>query len=121
MQWLKQKIYFKSVSATLLITIIILVVAKLTVCGVLLSNILFTSGLLLICISIIDVLLRAHLLAGWFRHKKKGETDEEYRKNKIKVNEVGSLKNMPVQSSKFGRSCLAAGSILILGAILITI
>lgn len=121
MQWVKRKIYLKALITLSLIAAIFLLVARLGYYGILISNIAFVIGLFLICVSIVDVLLKAHLLAGWFRHKKKGETDEEYQKNKIKVREVGRLKNAPIQSSKLGRSCLAAGSIFILCAILVTL
>ncbi|GAJ27365.1 hypothetical protein JCM15457_2352 [Liquorilactobacillus sucicola DSM 21376 = JCM 15457] len=120
MQRLKQKIYLKTVSVTLLLAVVFSVAAKFVLDTLLISNILFASGLLLVCVSIADLLLKAHLFAGWFQHKKKGETDEEYRENKIKVEEVGSLKNGPIRSSKFGRSCLAIGSCLILFSIWVT-
>lgn len=121
MQWFRRKIYLKTLAAVLLLAIVCVIVARLGYKQVLVSNILFMVGLFGVCISIVDILLKAHLLAGWFRHRKKGETDEEYQKNKINVRKVGSLKNAPIRSSKFGSSCLAAGCIFIFCAVLATL
>ncbi|MFT8631723.1 MAG: DUF3899 domain-containing protein [Liquorilactobacillus ghanensis] len=120
MNKLKKNYYVKTTAVLQLIGVIAAIGGWLIQQPLLFSNILFLIGLFLICISIIDVLLGAHLLAGWFRHKKKGETDEEYRKNKLNLKKVAELKNKPIQIHRIGISGLILGVTYIVLAIIIT-
>ena len=40
----------------------------------------------------VDILLHAHLMAGWFQKQRKGESDEDFKKRKIDVRKVASEK-----------------------------
>ncbi|KRN27129.1 DUF3899 domain-containing protein [Liquorilactobacillus mali] len=117
----KQKYYFKSVTAIQLVGIILMGTAALGIDKIMISNILFMVGLAAICVMIVDILLGAHLLAGWFKHKKKGETDDEYQQAKINVREVGSIKNQPIHFSKVGKSASIIGVTYIVLSIIITL
>lgn len=121
MERIKQKYYFKSVTAIQIAGIMLVIANIIGIDRVLISNILFLVGLVAICLMIIDILLGAHLLAGWFKHKKKGETDDEYQQAKINVREVGSIKNQPIRFSKFGKSALIIGVTYIVLSIIITV
>ncbi|WP_057828161.1 DUF3899 domain-containing protein [Liquorilactobacillus cacaonum] len=121
MNQFKKKYYFKSVSVIQILGLLIAIMALIGIDKVLVSNILFMIGLGTICLAVVDILLGAHLLAGWFRHKKKGETDDEYEQSKIKIREVGRMKNQPVRFSRFGRSMLIIGASYIILAIVITL
>lgn len=118
---LKTIYYVKVTTLLQLLGIVAAIGACLVQQRTLVSNFLFLSGLVLICISVIDILLGAHLMAGWFRHKKKGETDVEYRKNKLDLKKVAELKNKPVQIHRIGSSGLILGLTYIILAIIITL
>lgn len=81
---------------------------------------LFMVGLLGICCTVVDILLGAHLLAGWFRWRRKGETDAEYQAAKIDPHQVGRLKDKPLRFSRLGKSCLSVGLGYIVFSILLT-
>lgn len=58
---------------------------------------LFMLGLFCLCIMMVDILLHAHLMAGWFQRQRKGESDEDFKKRKIDVHKVASeKKNEPI-------------------------
>ncbi|MFT8446447.1 MAG: DUF3899 domain-containing protein [Liquorilactobacillus nagelii] len=118
---LKTIYYVKVTTLLQLLGIVAAIGACLVQQRTLVSNFLFLSGLVLICISVIDILLGAHLMAGWFRHKKKGEKDAEYRKNKLDLKKVAELKNKPVQIHRIGSSGLILGLTYIILAIIITL
>ncbi|MFT8949046.1 MAG: DUF3899 domain-containing protein [Liquorilactobacillus hordei] len=120
MERFKGKYYFKSTLTIQIIGLLLAIVVFIGVDKILISNILFMAGLAAICLTIIDVLLGAHLLAGWFKHKKKGETDDEYQQAKINIREVGRVKNQPIRASKFGKSTLIIGITYIILSIIIT-
>ena len=49
----------------------------------------------------VDILLHAHLMAGWFQKQRKGESDEDFKKRKIDVRKVASeKKNEPMHSDR---------------------
>lgn len=118
---LKAKLVIKIIGPIYAIAIVISLVARLIAKQNQVSDLLFMSGLILICVAIVDILLHANLLAGWFRKQKKGETDEEYQKRKIDIYKVGSLKNKPIHFEKFTCNTLILGLGFIALAILITL
>jgi len=86
------------------------------------SNFLFMLGLFCLCIMMVDILLHAHLMAGWFQRQRKGESDEDFKKRKIDVRKVASeKKNEPIHFKKLSFNCTLIGVILILIAITMTI
>lgn len=85
------------------------------------SNWFFMLGLGLICLSIADILVHASLMSGWFQHKHKGETDEEYQTRKINVHQVAERKNRPLHYDRFSVNGSLIGGWLILWAVLLTI
>lgn len=48
----------------------------------------------------VDILLHAHLMAGWFQKQRKGESDEDFKKRKIDVRKVASEKRTNPSTSK---------------------
>lgn len=87
----------------------------------LLSDIFFMGGLTLVCLAIINILLYASLMSGWFKSQRKGERDEDYQKRKIDVHTVASKKNRPIHFDKFAANTLFLGILAIILAILLTV
>lgn len=106
--------------STIGITIIIAIIGYLLKQTILISDVFFMTGLLLLCLSIADILLHASLMSGWFQHKHKGETDEEYQARKIDVHEVADKKNQPIHFDRFSVNSLMISLWLIVCAVLIT-
>ncbi|KRM87320.1 DUF3899 domain-containing protein [Liquorilactobacillus vini] len=121
MKRLNKRYFFKLTSLAQLVGLLAAVISYLVKWSLYLSNLLFLLGLALICTTVVDVLLGAHLMAGWFQRRKKGETDQEYQQRKIDIKKVGELKNRPVTIHRFGTSCLIVGLTYIALAIIITL
>lgn len=86
------------------------------------SNALFMLGLLSLCIMMVDILLHAHLMAGWFQKQRKGESDEDFKKRKIDVRRVASeKKNEPIHFKKLSFNCTVIGVALIFISVVMTI
>ena len=116
MQFVKENIWLKGD------LVIAGIVGRLTSNHILVSDILFMSGLALLCLMMFDILLHANLLAGWFQRQRKGESDEEFAKRKIDIKRVASeKKNAPIHFKKFSFNCLLLGSFMIILAVVITL
>lgn len=86
------------------------------------SNALFMLGLLSLCIMMVDILLHAHLMAGWFQKQRKGESNEDFKKRKIDVRRVASeKKNEPIHFKKLSFNCTVIGVALIFISVVMTI
>ncbi|GAK47372.1 hypothetical protein LOSG293_050420 [Secundilactobacillus oryzae JCM 18671] len=83
------------------------------------ANVWFMIGLLFLIGAAFFILEKAHLFAGWFHFRKKGE--EDLKKEKIKVESVGSLKNGPIVVNRYARFCLIVGVTLIVVSIFLTL
>ena len=121
MKRLNKRYFFKLTSLAQLVGLLAAVISYLVKWSLYLSNLLFLLGLALICTTVVDVLLGAYLMTGWFQRRKKGETDQEYQQRKIDIKKVGELKNRPVTIHRFGTSCLIVGLTYIALAIIITL
>lgn len=121
MRNLQTKLWLKLDGAVLLMALATALCGRWLGVAVQVSNVMFLVGLLLICLMIINILLHASLLAGWFKKKQAGESDEEYQARKIDVKSVASKKNKPIHFQSFAANCLVIGLGLIILAIVITI
>ncbi|WGN90568.1 DUF3899 domain-containing protein [Ligilactobacillus faecis] len=118
----KERLWLKGDLLILGLALISGIFARLSGFHVLVSDVLFMSGLVLLCIMMVDILLHAGLMAGWFQKQRKGESDEEFAKRKIDIKRVASeKKNAPIHFEKLGVNCLVLGCGLIVIAILITV
>ena len=116
MRNLQTKLWLKLDGAVLLLALATALCGRWLGVAVQVSNVMFLVGLLLICL-----ILHASLLAGWFKKKQAGESDEEYQARKIDVKSVASKKNKPIHFQSFAANCLVIGLGLIVLAIVITI
>ncbi|KRL83352.1 DUF3899 domain-containing protein [Ligilactobacillus apodemi] len=122
MKFVKERLWLKG-------DLLIMGVALLAALGgimlkkqVVVSDTAFMLGLVLLCIMMIDILLHANLLAGWFQKQRKGESDEEFAKRKIDVKRVASeKKNGPIHFERLALNCLVLGGYLIILAVVITL
>jgi hypothetical protein len=121
MNRLKAKFCPKIVGGVLLLAVLVMCYGIIFKQQTRVSDWLFLAGLALVCLAVIDILLHAHLLAGWFQKQRKGESDEEFAKRKIDVHRVGSLKNKPIHFEKLAFNSLLLGLCLIVLAVLITL
>ena len=122
MQFVKENIWLKGDLVIAGIVLLLTIVGRLTSNHILVSDILFMSGLALLCLMMFDILLHANLLAGWFQRQRKGESDEEFAKRKIDIKRVASeKKNAPIHFKKFSFNCLLLGSFMIILAVVITL
>lgn len=122
MKFVKERLWLKG-------DLLIMGVALLAALGgimlkkqVVVSDTAFMLGLVLLCIMMIDILLHANLLAGWFQKQRKGESDEEFAKRKIDVKRIASeKKNGPIHFERLALNCLVLGGYLIILAVVITL
>ena len=122
MKFVKERLWLKG-------DLLIMGVALLAALGgimlkkqVVVSDTAFMLGLVLLCIMMIDILLHANLLAGWFQKQRKGESDEEFAKRKIDVKRVASeKKNGPIHFERLALNCLVLGGSLIILSVVITL
>lgn len=118
----KQKLWLKADGIVILIAVVLATTSHLLNIQNNISDFMFLIGMALICLTIINILLHAGLLAGWFRKKQKGETDEEYQERKIDVRNIASKKkNAPIHFESFAANCLILGIVLIVLAIAVTL
>lgn len=82
MEFIKKNIWLKGDLIVGAVALLLVVIGFLTGNRFFVSDLLFMSGLVLICVMIIDILLHAYLMAGWFQRQRKGESDEEFEKKK---------------------------------------
>ena len=115
------KLWVKTDIFILVICVIMIVIGYWQKRIVTVSNFLFVVGLGYICLMICNILLHAGLFSGWFKKKKKGETDEEYQADKIEVETVASKKNRPIHFEALAANCLVLGLGMIVLAIIITL
>ncbi|WP_235805516.1 DUF3899 domain-containing protein [Liquorilactobacillus oeni] len=118
---MRQHYYWKPVLFCFLLGFFLFLLGIFGLNRILIADCLFILGLAGVCFTVVDILLGAHLLAGWFRHKKKGESDEEYQASKIDPKKVGRLKDGPVRFSRFGKSSLSVGMVYIIFSVLLTL
>jgi len=121
MKKFRDKLWLKLDGAALLLVVATGLCGRLLGVATEVSNGMFLLGLLLICLMIVNILLHASLLAGWFKKKQAGESDEEYQARKIDVKSVASKKNKPIHFQSFAANCLVIGLGLIIMAVLITL
>lgn len=105
----------------LVITSVIALLGLLLKKQLMFSDGFFMVGLLAICVAICDILLHASMMSGWFQHKNRGETEEEYQERKINVRDVAQRKNRPIHWDRLAVNGLLLGGWLIICAILLTI
>lgn len=110
----KNKSSLYTLGLILLVGVLALVFVPLIVVG----NIWFMIGLVFLVGAAFFVVEKAHLFAGWFRFKKRGE--EDLKDKKIEVKSVGSLKNGPIIINKYARFCLIVGVTLIVISMIVT-
>lgn len=119
MEFIKKNIWLKGDLIVGAVALLLVVIGFLTGNRFFVSDLLFMSGLVLICVMIIDILLHAHLMAGWFQRQRKGESDEEFEKRKIDIRRVASeKKNGPIHFKKLGFNCLVLACYLIILAVI---
>ncbi|KRN89421.1 DUF3899 domain-containing protein [Ligilactobacillus ceti] len=121
MNFIKEKIWPKFTGGIVLAVIIISFGSVIFHYQRVVSDGFFIAGMVCLLAAIVNILAHAQLFAGFFKRKKKGETDEEYQANKLKVREIGSKKNAPIHFDKFALNMLILAVVLILAAILITL
>ena len=114
MRNLQTKLWLKLDGAVLLLALATALCGRWLEVAVQVSNVMFL-------VMIINILLHASLLAGWFKKKQAGESDEEYQARKIDIKSVASKKNKPIHFQSFAANCLVIGLGLIVLAIVITI
>lgn len=116
----KSKIMIKLDLSTICVTAVLALIGYLAKQNILVSDIYFMAGLVLLCLAITDILLHASLISGWFQHQHKGETDEEYQARKIDVHKIADKKNKPIHFDSFSVNSLLLSLWLIVCAVLIT-
>ncbi|WP_017866925.1 DUF3899 domain-containing protein [Ligilactobacillus pobuzihii] len=116
----KSKLMYKLDMITVIVTVVLAVIGYFMKKLLIVSDIFFMIGLILLCLAIADILLHASLMSGWFQHQRKGETNEEYQERKIDVHEVADRKNRPVHFDRFSVNSLVISIWLIICAVLVT-
>ncbi|WP_105957354.1 DUF3899 domain-containing protein [Apilactobacillus quenuiae] len=87
---------------------------------IVISNIFFLLGLLLIVVGAIMILAKGHLFTGWrIFHRK--DDNERFENEKIPAKEIGRKKNESIVINDFSKLFLIIGIIWILIAITITL
>ncbi|TPR16314.1 DUF3899 domain-containing protein [Apilactobacillus timberlakei] len=87
---------------------------------IIMSNVFFILGLLLVVIGSIMIITKGHLFTGWRIFHRKGDNDR-FENEKIPAKEIGRKKNESIVINNFAKLCLTVGIIWILIAILITL
>ncbi|GKS82105.1 hypothetical protein LPAF129_17910 [Ligilactobacillus pabuli] len=121
MENFKKNLLVKFDLYALVITSVLALLGFLFKKQVLFSDGFFMLGLLVICVAIFDILLHASMMSGWFQHKHRGETDDEYQERKINVRDVAQRKNQPIHWDRLAVNGLLLGGWLIICAVLLTL
>lgn len=122
MKFVKERLWLKGDLLIMGVTLLAALGGIILKKQVVVSDTAFMLGLVLLCIMMIDILLHANLLAGWFQKQRKGESDEEFAKRKIDVKRVASeKKNGPIHFERLALNCLVLGGYLIILAVVITL
>ena len=122
MNFIQKKLWMPWAPLLLILSVLAALILAFTPYRIQASNFLFLCGLFLLCVAIVDILLHAHLMAGWFQKQRKGESDEAFKKRKIDIKSVASKqKNEPIHFKKLSFTCTLIGGLMILEAIAMTI
>ncbi|UQS87066.1 DUF3899 domain-containing protein [Nicoliella spurrieriana] len=86
---------------------------------VMISNIYFMVGLLMLMVAAFIMILGGHLFTGWRRMRRRGD-DADLPDERVPARKVGRLKNAPIRLNRPANFCLQVALPLMVMAIIIT-